>query len=70
MTTLPTGKGDWNSPIVADGRVAVPEGDSNDHRSGGVLDIYRLPGAGSNAVATGDTIAACDSDRSSSGCGR
>jgi outer membrane protein assembly factor BamB len=46
VTTLPTGKGHWNSPIVADGRVAVPEGDSNDHYATGVLDIFRLPAAG------------------------
>jgi outer membrane protein assembly factor BamB len=45
VTTLPTGKGHWNSPIVADGRVAVPEGDSNDHDDTGVLDIFRLPGS-------------------------
>lgn len=45
VTTLPTGRGHWNSPIVADGRVAVPEGDSNDRHSPGVLDIFRLPGA-------------------------
>ncbi len=45
VATLPTGKGHWNSPIVADGRVAVPEGDSNDHFDGGVLDIFRLPGS-------------------------
>jgi hypothetical protein len=44
VTTLPTGPGHWNSPIIADGRVAVPEGDSNDHHDGGVLDIFRLPG--------------------------
>jgi outer membrane protein assembly factor BamB len=43
LTTLPTGKGHWNSPIVADGRVAVPEGDSNDHNDRDVLDIFRLP---------------------------
>ena len=43
VTTLPTGAGHWNSPIVADGRVAVPEGDSNDRRATGVLDIFRLP---------------------------
>jgi hypothetical protein len=43
VATLPTGLGHWNSPIVADGRVAVPEGDSNDHRATGVLDIFRLP---------------------------
>jgi len=44
VTTLPTGKGHWNSPIVADGRVAVTAGDSNDHRGTSVLDIFRLPG--------------------------
>jgi outer membrane protein assembly factor BamB len=33
----------WSSPIVTDGRVAVPEGDANDHRTSGVLDIFRLP---------------------------
>jgi outer membrane protein assembly factor BamB len=45
VATLPTGKGHWNSPIVADGRVAVPEGDSNDHYDDGVFDIFRLPGS-------------------------
>ena len=29
------------SPIVADGRIALPEGNSNDHTTSGVLDIYR-----------------------------
>jgi hypothetical protein len=28
---------------VTDGRVAVPEGNANDHRTTGVLDIFRLP---------------------------
>src|SRR5262249_28956543 len=42
VTTLPTGTGHWNSPVVADGRVAVPEGDSNDHHGTGVLDIFHL----------------------------
>jgi outer membrane protein assembly factor BamB len=70
VTTLPTGKGHWNSPIVADGRVAVPEGDSNDHHSGGVLDIFRLPGAGSSGAASRVTMRRCDSARSSSGCAR
>jgi hypothetical protein len=31
----------WQSPIVADGRVAVAEGNANDHATSGVLDIYR-----------------------------
>ena len=43
---LPTGLGHWNSPIVTDGRIAVPEGNSNDHRATGVLDIFRLPARG------------------------
>ena len=37
------GAAHWNSPIVADGRVAVPEGNANDHSTSGVLDIFRLP---------------------------
>jgi len=32
----------WQSPIVADGRVAVAEGNANDHATSGVLDIFRL----------------------------
>ncbi len=41
---LAAGGGHWNSPIVTDGRIALPEGDANDHRTSGVLDIYRLSG--------------------------
>jgi outer membrane protein assembly factor BamB len=41
--TLSAGSGHWNSPIVTDGRVALPEGDANDHSTSGVLDIWRLP---------------------------
>jgi outer membrane protein assembly factor BamB len=43
LTTLDAGGGHWNSPIVTDGRVALPEGDANDHATSGVLDIWRLP---------------------------
>ena len=43
VVRLAAGTGHWNSPIVTDGRVALPEGDSNDHGERGVLDIYRLP---------------------------
>jgi hypothetical protein len=32
----------WQSPIVADGRVAVAEGNANEHKTSGVLDLYRL----------------------------
>jgi len=44
VASLPLG-GDvhWQSPIVADGRVAVAEGDANAHSTSGILDIFRLP---------------------------
>jgi outer membrane protein assembly factor BamB len=41
ITRLPAGSGHWNSPIVTDGRIALPEGDANEHRTSGVLNIYR-----------------------------
>jgi hypothetical protein len=37
---LPAGPGHWNSPIVAGGRVALPEGDANSHERQGVLNLY------------------------------
>jgi outer membrane protein assembly factor BamB len=43
VARLPAGGGHWNSPIVTDGRIGLPEGDANDHRTSGVLDIFRLP---------------------------
>jgi hypothetical protein len=43
ITALPAGVGHWNSPIVADSRIVVPEGSANDHATSGILDIYRLP---------------------------
>jgi hypothetical protein len=42
LSTLPAGGGHWNSAIAADGRIALPEGDANQHASSGVLNIYRL----------------------------
>jgi outer membrane protein assembly factor BamB len=42
LTTLPAGRGHWNSPIVTDGRIALPEGSSNDHSTSGILDVYRI----------------------------
>ena len=42
VTTLSAGAGHWNSPIATDGRVALPEGNANDHATSGVLDIWRL----------------------------
>jgi outer membrane protein assembly factor BamB len=43
LATLECGDGHWNSPIVADGRIALPEGNSNDHATSGILNIWRLP---------------------------
>lgn len=39
---LETGAGHWNSPIVVDGKIALPEGDSNQHATAGVLDIWTV----------------------------
>jgi PQQ-like domain len=41
VTTLSCGGGHWNSPIVVDGRIALPEGNANSHSTRGVLDIWR-----------------------------
>jgi hypothetical protein len=42
LRTLAAGSGHWNSAIVADGRIALPEGDANQHALSGVLDMYGL----------------------------
>lgn len=39
---LECGKGHWNSPIVVDGMIALPEGNANDHATTGIFDIWRL----------------------------
>jgi hypothetical protein len=41
---LDCGSGHWNSPIAVDGRIVLPEGNSNDHATSGVLDVWTLPG--------------------------
>jgi hypothetical protein len=43
VATLPTGAVHWQSPIVADGRVAIAEGNANDHQTSGIFDIFSLP---------------------------
>ena len=45
ITTLPCGPGHWNSPIVLQGKIILPEGNANDHATRGVLDIWSLPGS-------------------------
>jgi hypothetical protein len=42
VATLDAGRGHWNSPIVVDGRIALPEGSANDHATSGVIDVWRL----------------------------
>jgi outer membrane protein assembly factor BamB len=43
LDSLDAGKGHWSSPIVTDGRIALPVGNANDHSTNGTLDIWRLP---------------------------
>jgi hypothetical protein len=43
IAELETGGGHWNSPIIVDGRIALPEGSSNSRGESGVLNIWRLP---------------------------
>jgi hypothetical protein len=42
VARLEAGDGHWNSPIVTDGRIALPEGNANDEQLTGVLDIWRV----------------------------
>jgi outer membrane protein assembly factor BamB len=43
IARLNCGNGHWNSPIVVDGRIALPEGDANQRAATGVLNIWTLP---------------------------
>ncbi len=43
VTRLQAGSGHWNSPIVVDGMVVLPEGNANRHATSGVLDVWRVP---------------------------
>ena len=40
LASLPASAGHWNSPIVADGMIALPEGDANDHLKTGQFSLY------------------------------
>ncbi|MEO8777577.1 MAG: PQQ-binding-like beta-propeller repeat protein [Rhodanobacter sp.] len=42
VTSLPCGPGHWNSPIVVQGKIILPEGNANNHASSGVLDIWSV----------------------------
>jgi outer membrane protein assembly factor BamB len=41
---LSAAQGHWNSPIVVGGRIILPVGNDNDHRTTGEVFIYHLPG--------------------------
>jgi outer membrane protein assembly factor BamB len=43
IAELECGHGHWNTPIVVDGRIALPEGNANQPSTTGVLDIWSLP---------------------------
>jgi len=40
IAKLPGSSGHWNSPIVLDGHIVEPEGNGNDHRQSGTIDIF------------------------------
>jgi outer membrane protein assembly factor BamB len=42
LAKLPGAPGHWNSPIVVDGHVVEPEGDANDHKLSGTLDLFSV----------------------------
>jgi hypothetical protein len=42
IAKLPGSPGHWNSPIVVDGHVVEPEGDANEHKLIGVLDLFSV----------------------------
>jgi len=45
LTTLESGSGHWNSPIVVDGRILLPEGSANnrDTAAKGIINVWSLP---------------------------
>jgi outer membrane protein assembly factor BamB len=44
VASLACGGGHWNSPIVVDGRIALPEGSYGSHATSGVLNIWSAAG--------------------------
>jgi hypothetical protein len=46
LITLSIPRGHWNSPVVADGRIALGDGNANSHATAGDLYIWSLPDAG------------------------
>ncbi len=44
IARLPCGPGHWNSPIVVDGMIILPEGNATSRETTGVIDIWSLTG--------------------------
>ena len=42
VARLPAAGGHWQSPVPGGSRIALPEGDANDHRTSGELSLYGL----------------------------
>jgi hypothetical protein len=42
IAKLPGAPGHWNSPIVVDGHIVEPEGDANEHKLSGTLDLFSI----------------------------
>jgi hypothetical protein len=42
IAELASGKGHWNSPIVVDGKIVLPEGNANSHARAGILNIWSI----------------------------
>ena len=43
ITQLPAGGGHWNAPVIVGGRIALPQGNANDHTTRGILNLYVAP---------------------------
>lgn len=48
IAKLESGKGHWNSPIVVDGKTALPDGNANLHAIAGVPDTRCALGCGTH----------------------
>jgi hypothetical protein len=44
LAELEAGPGHWSSPVIAGGRIVLPEGNANDHARDGVLDLWSVGG--------------------------
>jgi hypothetical protein len=44
LANLEAGPGHWSSPVVASGHIVLPEGNANDHKTDGVIDIWSAGG--------------------------